>query len=353
MILDEMAGTIKNSTDAILAIYWGLKLVPGFQFDPSLLSIMLTVPTFALSRLETTVLALDRETQEYCFTHPMVVEGVYDNSYSSPTIIEQALDDTPIVGGKLLNKYKDYDQAFVLLSNLNKDGTFTKDYRTISIEAYINGPTVTAVTVKDPPTAIKGVINTYLPLKIKEFKYSTNFAAWKNVPKADRWGNFTIKDLKLAEGQNIIAFKATSFANNRMNQHLKIIVNTIPMLISKMTPKPNTYTNNPKPTISGEFNKSVYSTGRDIAGAIPTLISSELYKNKQLLKNLLNDPNFKQEQIKVNDYHTKVKFSYTPTTPLPDGEYEISVKAKSSVGISQGIWSFWIDTKPPEIEISF
>ncbi|MFC1496786.1 esterase/lipase family protein, partial [Candidatus Margulisiibacteriota bacterium] len=172
------------------------------------------------------------------------------------SIIEQALDDIPDLGGTITSSsttsatskttlskqgitsqslstptasFNDYDQPFVLLSNLDPKGNQTSDYHTVSIEAYTEGapdPTtswpleidgkkkwVTSVTVKEPPTAIKAVIDTFLPLKLKEFKYSDNFAAWENIPKVDRWGNFVIKDLKLAEGQNMIAFKATSFAD--------------------------------------------------------------------------------------------------------------------------------------------
>ena len=86
---------------------------------------------------------------------------------------------------------------------------------------------VSAVTVKEAPTAVKGVINTFLPKKLKQFQYSENFAAWKNVGEVDRWGNFTLTGLNLAEGQNVIAFKAESWTGNKSNQHLKIILNTI------------------------------------------------------------------------------------------------------------------------------
>ncbi|MFC1496497.1 hypothetical protein ACFL52_03685, partial [Candidatus Margulisiibacteriota bacterium] len=82
---------------------------------------------------------------------------------------------------------------------------------------------------------------------------------------------------------------------------------------------------------------------------IPDIYSAILYKNEQPFIDLLKDPNFKIEHIKVNDYKTQVKGSYQTPVDFGDGEYKVTVKAKSEVGMSEGSWTYWIDTKPPNI----
>ncbi|MFC1496747.1 esterase/lipase family protein, partial [Candidatus Margulisiibacteriota bacterium] len=72
---------------------------------------------------------------------------------------------------------------------------------------------IASFNVKEPPTRIEGVLRDFMPLKMQYFQYSENFAAWKDINILNEWGHFQIDGLKLAEGQNMIAFKATSFAD--------------------------------------------------------------------------------------------------------------------------------------------
>ncbi len=205
-----------------------------------------------------------------------------------------------------------------------------------------------------PPLRIEGKLNYLIPARMKQFQYSFNFAAWKDIKNVDsKTGEFVLDKLPFAEGQNVLAIRAINAVDVSSHQICKFIINTIPMVISKMFPLPNSYTNNNKIIISGEFNKSVYSTNIKVGEGIPTLTSAELYKDGKFFKNLLNDPGFKIEHIKVNDYQAVVKFLHTTSSAFEDGKYEVRVKAKSSVGSSQGTWSFWIDTTPPDLEIYF
>ena len=114
-------------------------------------------------------------------------------------------------------------------------------------------------TVKEPPTKITGVLRDFMPKKMQYFQYSENFAAWMDVSVKDEWGNFEIDGLKLAEGQNMIAFRAKNKVGYTSNQHLKIILNTIPMVPSELLPLSGTYTGDNKLSFSGKFAKASYS----------------------------------------------------------------------------------------------
>jgi hypothetical protein len=196
---------------------------------------------------------------------------------------------------------------------------------------------VSSVLVKEAPTAVKGVINTFLPKKLKAFQFSENFAAWKNVGPVDEWGNFTLSGLNLAEGQNVIAFDAESWTGNKSNQHLKIILNTIPFQPSNLKPLPGTHTNNNQPTFSGEFSQSVYS--------------ADAIKDIGLLSAVLRCGSIEADvkgkmrtRIEGGDYDKHLIFEFTPDEPLPDGEYTLIVVATSNVGISQAVIPVTIDT---------
>ncbi|MGB9613529.1 MAG: hypothetical protein ACPL4K_05090, partial [Candidatus Margulisiibacteriota bacterium] len=250
------------------------------------------------------------------------------------------------------------EQAFVLLSDLDSDKKSTGVYHTVTIESFTTGEAkggilfpieidgikkwVSAITVKEAPTAIKGVINTFLPKKLKYFDYSENFAAWKNVGAVDEWGNFTIKDLKLAEGQNVIAFKAESWTGNKYHQLLKIILNTIPMVPSELSPLPGTFTNNPRPTFKGKFAKAAYSED--------PLENISLTAAKLLIGTEEVDVTSKvKTTIGGGTYDKHMWFEYTPDEPLPDGQYSLVVVANSNVGVSQAVIDITIDTVAPTV----
>ncbi|MFC1495925.1 hypothetical protein ACFL52_00735 [Candidatus Margulisiibacteriota bacterium] len=209
---------------------------------------------------------------------------------------------------------------------------------------------ITEILVTKPPKRIEGKLNYLIPKLMKQFQYSFNHAAWKNIKNVHPvTGEFVLENLPFAEGQNTLAIRATNAVGVKSHQLCKFVLNTIPMLISNMTPKPNTYTNNPQPIVGGSFIKSVYTENTTIGEGIPAITSAKLYLNDELLTDLLSDPNFTQQNVKVNDYRTEVNFSYQSPVPLKDGQYKIVVEAKSEVGASRGEWPFWVDTTPPEI----
>ncbi len=220
--------------------------------------------------------------------------------------------------------------------------------------------------VKVPVTQISGVIHDFKPLMLSSFQISENFAAWQDFKPSscstqtdsngfkyidvdankfhlhmDEWGRYTISGLNFAEGQNLIAFKLCNRAQYSSNQVCKVIQNTIPMQASQYLPEANYMTNNPYQPIGVEFNKSTYY--EDAAGMVQ--ITSFEVDNLDCMA----DANITSEIDGA--YHPYASVNYTPKTPLSDGEHAIVVDARSDVGVSQAIWSFFVDTQPPTISI--
>ncbi|MFA6198713.1 MAG: FlgD immunoglobulin-like domain containing protein [Patescibacteria group bacterium] len=309
---------------------------------------------------------LDRK-DDLLSAHGLVVKEAYQQH-----LIDNALDDYVAVGGGFKTStiksglsasvvssstagYTAPEQAFDFFTDLDLEGKPTGVYQSVTIEAFTDGDPkrgfyfpiaidgqarwVSAVTVKKAPSAIKGVAKTFLPKKMKYFEYSENFAAWKPIANVDEWGNFTVKDLKLAEGQNIIAFKAETWTGLKTNQQLKIVLNTIPMQPSQFKPLPEFYVSTVNPEISVEFNKSEYSGS----------FEAESINIKKTLLDGADVP-FEVERT-METYHPKTKVSLKPSQPLSDGEHQVMVVAESNVGVAQAAWSFYVDTRAPSVAI--
>ncbi|KAF0133365.1 MAG: hypothetical protein FD145_1326 [Candidatus Saganbacteria bacterium] len=253
-------------------------------------------------------------------------------------LIDKALEDIVLVGGNNAIHALGFSapsQTFALLSNLNKDGSDAGTYHTVTIETVTESPNsdqaapiefngqkkwVSGVMVKEPPTALKGVINTFLPKKLKSFEYSENFAAWKTIPLVDEWGNFTVSGLNFAEGQNVITFRGESWIGNKLNQILTITVNTIPILPSQFSPTPNSYTAENQPEMSVVFSRAIHSNN-----------PPEFKKETVILRNettgqewdITNDA--KMIQLSKDAHSEKIKIIYTPPVSLPDGKYILKV----------------------------
>ncbi|MBI5699244.1 hypothetical protein HZC35_02900 [Candidatus Saganbacteria bacterium] len=320
--------------------------------------------------------AMQDRVKEYVYGHGLILKWVYEQG-----VIDHALEDIILVGGQsaavsssssrsgisaasvrsTTAGYTAPEQAFSLLSNKNRDGTDAPDYHSVTIEAITesnNHPQsapivfdgqkkwVSGVTVKDAPTALKGVINTFLPKKLKSFEYSENFAAWKPVGAVDKWGNFTVKDLNFAEGQNVISFKAESWIGNKMNQILNITLNTIPMLPSGFSPAPNSYTNNNRPRIGATFAKAAYSASPLENISIDT---AKIIFPDGSESNIKDEPGFKFT-ISGGDYDKHGEIEYIPPSPLPDGFYTVLIVVNSNVGKAQALWPFMVDTTPPTVK---
>lgn len=307
--------------------------------------------------------------RDYLSAHGLVLRKAYESG-----VIDKALDGILPVGGNVNTQeaihgisassvntptasFPPPSQIFSLLSDLDSDKKSTGIYHSVTIEAITEGNLssgiffpiefngqkkwVSAITVKDAPTAIKGVINTFLPKKLKQFQYSENFSAWKDIAAVDEWGNFTIKDLKLAEGQNVIAFRAESWTGNKSNQHLKIILNTIPQYVSRPIPEPDSYTANVNQLMAVEANKSNYTP--DPSEAIRTIYFQ--LDGVELLDKI--------SIIASQETHSShIKAEYTPQSPLSPGGHSVLVKFQSNVGISQAMWNFTVDTTAPTVTVA-
>lgn len=370
---EEVMRLVKTTYDACLAAYLLSSIFNcGLPLDTVFLIPKLQL-TFFSQTLTLGNLVIP-STNSVFYSHAFASSVVKDRASGKPSIIEKTLDDIPGLGGNVSSSstksnisaasvatttasFNDYDQTFALLSNLDHKGDDLGVYHTVTIEAFSKDGTdtqifpievdgekkwVSAVTVKEAPTAVKGVINTYLPQKMKQFQYSENFAAWKDVGEVDRWGNFTLKGLKLAEGQNVIAFRATTWTGIKSNQQLKIILNTIPMVPSELSPLPGTYTNDNTPTFSGKFAKAAYSEDplEDISLKSVKLImgTNEVDVTSQI-----------GTTIGGETYNKHMFFEFTPDSPLSDGDYLLVVTANSNVGVSQAVMNVTVDTKAPTI----
>lgn len=100
----------------------------------------------------------------------------------------------------------------------------------------------TSLTVTKPPRRIAGKLNYLIPALMKNFEYSFNYAAWKPITKVNpETGEFILEDMPFAEGQNVLAVRAENAVGIKSNQILTITVNTIPLLPSGFSPRPQQF----------------------------------------------------------------------------------------------------------------
>jgi hypothetical protein len=356
-VLNDAVGTISS---AVAATY--LFCPKGVQIFAKIAAVAVTSTVAILAFME--------GKENYLFAHGLAYKKVYEDK-----IIDKALEDFITFGGKAntfeakaglsaasvgtpVSGYTAAEQTFVLLSNLDKEGNVTATYHTVTIEAFtegggqdfpieINGTKkwVSAVTVKEYPTAFKGVINTFLPKKLRRFNYSENFSAWKpvGVGVVDEWGNFTIKDMKMSEGVNVLAFEAESFNGNTTNRQLRITANSLPQFVGKPFPEPNSSTSNVNQKTGAEATKVSFGVGSAEGIAIP---AHSLKKNGVLVPVELTVIQSRE------GYKTTTRAILTPKQPLSEGKYDVIIKFQSNVGVSQAMFSFYVDTTAPLITVA-
>ena len=305
---------------------------------------------------------------KYFGGHGHILEKAYEEK-----VVDHALEDFVSFGGKtntnevrdgisastVSNSAEGYtapEQAFALLSNFDNNGNTTSTYHTVTIEAFIEGGAdqaqlfpievngqkkwVSSVSVKEYPTAFKGVVNTFLPKKMQRFNYSENFAAWKPVGEVDEWGNFTIKDLHFAEGSNVLAFDAESWIGNSANKIIRITANTVPQFVTNPVPELGASTNNVYQTIGVEANKACYSVDPSEKIEVTSFQVDGTEKLAEINKISTQET-----------YKAITRAEWTPTEPLSVGTHDVLVKFQSNVGVSQAIWSFNVDTIAPAVSI--
>lgn len=284
-----------------------------------------------------------------------------DVDLNSPTMLEEAIFDQSFCGATSSSALN--QQPFILSTNLtNESGTIRtlSAYTPVSIESMtentnpasigvliiINGKekNISTFMVKEPPTRIEGVLRDFMPKYMQYFQYSENFSAWKDIKILDEWGRFQIDGLKLAEGQNVIDFRAKNKVGYTSNQILNITVNTIPMLATNIRPLSGTYTNNSRPKFSGVFSKASYSeaTLEAIGLDFAKLICGT--KETDVKQNII----FK---ISGGPYDKHGAYEFVPPEPLPDGKYSFVIGVKSNVGSARVISEVVVDTVAPGIMI--
>jgi flagellar hook assembly protein FlgD len=122
---------------------------------------------------------------------------------------------------------------------------------------------------------------------------------------------------------------------------LKICTNSIPPFPSKQSPEQGLFTNDPRPTISVEFNKAGFSESpwEYIHFETFNVDSVECLANATVLSTV------------EGAYHFRAKAEYQPSAPLSDGPHDVVVLSRSNVGPYQTMWSFIVDTQAPTISI--
>ena len=110
----------------------------------------------------------------------------------------------------------------------------------------------------------------------------------------------------------MIAFRAKNKVGYTSNQHLKIILNTIPMIPSELLPLSGTYTRDNTLSFSGKFAKASYSEDK--------LENTELTSAKLIYKDGKEVDVTDKVKVKINggDYDKHLDFEYSPEDPLPD-----------------------------------
>ncbi|MFA4844227.1 MAG: FlgD immunoglobulin-like domain containing protein [Candidatus Margulisiibacteriota bacterium] len=202
---------------------------------------------------------------------------------------------------------------------------------------------ITSMTLTKPPSRIAGKLNYLVPKLMKKFEYSFNFAAWKSIEGVNpETGEFVLENMPFAEGQNVIAIRAENAVGIKSSQLLKIILNTIPMVPSELSPLPGTFTKNNQPTFKGKFAKSSYSEDPLENVSLTTaklMVGTEEVDVTGQVKTTVGGGTYDKHML----------FEYTPTETLPDGQYSLMVVANSNVGVSQAVMDITIDTRAPTI----
>ena len=209
----------------------------------------------------------------------------------------------------------------------------------------------TIATLSEDEIMIRGVLKELLPHQVQLFEYSNNFAGWESLkPKLKSDGRFELGPLKLYEGQNIIAFRATNRAGYSSNQILKILKTGISLqpVLDEIFPVADSVTNNPKPVISVAYQNMKYSDSAANTITVDSFSLSQGYdatSNQELILEL------KQRKV-ITDRLNRLVTTYTPNANLSDGIHNVTLKAHDAYNTSSfARYSFTVDTTPPVIRI--
>ena len=230
------------------------------------------------------------------------------------------------------------------------------------------------MTLSDDEIMIRGVVKELLPHQLQTFEYSNNFSGWdslKTTLKPD--GRFELGPIPLAEGHNVIAFRAKNRAGYTSNQILKILKTgiTLQPVLDEVFPVEGSVTRNPRPRIALVYQNMKYTdlaegvARRDVPGdpinttagnkivadslMIAKAVGSESVTGAMVTPELINLAT--QTQVLRNKLN-RLEVSYLPTRNLDDGVYQVTVKAHDAYNTSSFIrYTFSVDQTPPTVSI--
>jgi hypothetical protein len=142
---------------------------------------------------------------------------------------------------------------------------------------------------------------------------------------ANSSGNFTA-EVPLAEGNNSIRARARDIAGNlgSLSSTVYVFLDTVPPVITSLTPSDRNYTNARRPNITARFEDSSGISSPSI-GMV-----------------------FNGSSVTPTYNATAKTVNYTPPTNLTDGIYLVSLSVNDTLNNSaSSSWSFTVDTVPP------
>ncbi|MDR2429003.1 MAG: hypothetical protein LBD62_04280, partial [Candidatus Margulisbacteria bacterium] len=196
-----------------------------------------------------------------------------------------------------------------------------------------------AYNVKAPQVRLSAELYDLAP-HLAKLEYSFNFAPYTAAP-VDKWGAVTLPDFSVAEGQNIIAFRAVNRVGRTAEQFLRIIRSSTPLLASEIFPEPFAAVNTGNLTLGLILYNAQFVTDNLGVSSIDELIVDG---------EKLNPGQYTLSRGSNHAYRNYLKLS-APLT-LGEGRHTVSLQARDVYGHHNSTnWFFTVDASPPEIYI--
>ncbi|MFC1517942.1 Ig-like domain repeat protein [Candidatus Margulisiibacteriota bacterium] len=274
--------------------------------------------------------------------------GILKSKYSGSSL-EQALFDVPEVS---------LAQMFISSNNVDYEYIPTFDYveqanpylrrYTVPVDYPMAGKIVTpqvypvSLSTKAPWIKLRGRLQDFIPTLAQEFQYSLNFGNFKDITVEDDWGMFNLPPIILAEGQNIIAFRATNKLGRKTQQILRIIRSSTPLLPSEMHPVYESTVSQDPVQISFKLSDTKFLP-EDTAGNIIELVDLKIDGMDIPIDSL-----DLRKEVTTYNYNLYVNYDLA----LAEGEHQLMFNAKDIYGHDCfGAWSFKVDRTVPSINI--
>ncbi|MDC0977652.1 hypothetical protein OAR19_00175 [bacterium] len=254
--------------------------------------------------------------------------------------IESSFFDTPLITLKNIYAVSGNEKVALSYENFQEKTDNEQTVTTIPIitdEELVYLPMAYNISV--PRITLKGKLFDFAP-QLATLEYSYNFAPFKQQV-VDKWGNFEIENLLVAEGQNILSFRVTNKTGKTNAQFVRIIRSSTPLMASNIKPQPFSQINNEVVPISVDFyNAQFISNNIDTSQIDGIEINGQpVAKNKVELNRGYDD-----------EYRNYVRV--LTLQQLPEGTQEIAIRSHDTYGhTSYTRWTFTVDLTPPSIII--